>query len=146
MHFDPWETTATVTISAYVDGVAESGTDTLKAELVGNTAYTAGTPSSVDVEIDDPPSGSTLVTVARDQPSIREGETGTFTLTRTGGDTTQELTVNLRVDDTGEYLRGNHYDPAPIYPPRRPSRPTPPRPRCPSPRPTMTATSPQMPG
>ena len=54
--------------------------------------------------------------MARDQPSIMEGETGTFTLTRTGGDTTQELTVNLRVDDSGEYLRGNHYDPAPVIP------------------------------
>ena len=114
--FPAWETTITYTVSAYVDGVTEDGTDTLKAELVGNRFYTPGTPNSADVEIDDPPAGSTLVTVARDQPSITEGQTATFTLTRTGGDTTQELTVNLEVEDFRDYLRGNHWEPAPEIP------------------------------
>ena len=99
-----------------MDGVTEDGTDTMKAELVSNRFYTPGTPNSADVEIDDPPAGSTLVTLTRDQPSIREGQTGTFTLTRTGGDTTQELTVNLKVDDFRDYLRGNHWEPAPEIP------------------------------
>ena len=117
VQFDPWETTATFTISAYVDGVDEPGTDTLKARItmVGE-GYATGTPHEVDVEIDDPPRGSALITLAEDQPSITEGQTGAFTLTRAGGDTTQELTVNLRVDDNGDYLRGNHWDAAPDIP------------------------------
>ena len=117
VQFDPWETTATFTISAYVDGVDESGTDALKARITTpGTGYATGTPHEVDVEIDDPPRGSTLITLVRDQASITEGQTATFTLTRTGGDTTQELTVDLRVDDNGEYLRGNHWDAAPDIP------------------------------
>ena len=117
VQFDPWETTATFTISAYVDGVDESGTDALKARITTPGAgYATGTPHEVDVEIDDPPRGSTLITLVRDQASITEGQTATFTLTRTGGDTTQELTVDLRVDDNGEYLRGNHWDAAPDIP------------------------------
>ena len=116
-HFPAWETTIDYTVSAYVDGVTEDGTDTLKAELVGNIFYMPGTPSSADdVEIDDPPTGSAIITLARDQASITEGQTGTFTLTRTGGDTTQELTVNLQVEDFRDYLRGNIWDPAPEIP------------------------------
>ena len=117
VQFDPWETTASFTISAYVDGVDESGTDVLKASITTpGDGYANGTPHEVDVEIDDPPSGSALITLARDQASITEGQTATFTLTRTGGDTTQELTVNIRVGDNGDYLRGNHWDAAPDIP------------------------------
>ena len=117
VQFDAWETTATFTISAYVDGEEETGTDALKAKIDSASAgYTTGTPGEVDVEINDPPANTALITMARDQPSIAEGQTGTFTLTRTGGDTTQELTVNLRVDDNGDYLRGNQWDPAPDLP------------------------------
>ncbi len=117
MQFDPWETTKSFTISAYVDNVDESGTDTLKAgiTMVGER-YETGTPHEVDVEIDDPPRDRALITLAENQPSITEGQTATFTLTRTGGDTTQELTVDLRVDDNGDYLRGNHWDTAPDIP------------------------------
>ena len=117
VQFDPWETTKSFTISAYVDNVDESGTDTLKARItmVGE-GYAEGDPHEVDLEIDDPPRGRALITLARDQASITEGQTGTFTLTRTGGDTTQELTVNLRVIDNGDYLRGNHWDAAPDIP------------------------------
>ena len=117
VQFDPWETTASFTISAYVDGVDESGTDALKARITTPGAgYATGTPHEVDLEINDPPRGSTLITLVRDQASITEGQTATFTLTRTGGDTTQELTVDLRVDDNGDYLRGNHWDAAPDIP------------------------------
>ena len=117
VQFDPWETTATFTISAYVDGVDETGTDVLSASIMSVSAgYEKGTPDEVDVEIDDPPVNTALITVARDQASITEGQTAKFTLTRAGGDTTQELTVNLRVDDNGGYLRGNHWDAAPDIP------------------------------
>ena len=117
VQFDPWKTTATFTITAYVDGVDEAGTDALKARITTPGAgYATGTPHEVDVEIDDPPRDSALITLARNQASITEGQTATFTLTRAGGDMTQELTVNIRVDDNGDYLRGNHWDAAPDIP------------------------------
>ena len=42
--------------------------------------------------------------------------TSTISFTRSGGDTTQELTINVRVDDDNGYLRGNYWDPAPEIP------------------------------
>ena len=117
VQFDPWETTAKFTISAYVDGVDEAGTDALKARITTVPAgYETGTPHEVDLEINDPPRGNALITLARNQASITEGQTATFTLTRAGSDMTQELTVNIRVDDNGDYLRGNHWDAAPDIP------------------------------
>ena len=118
-YFPPWVTTITYTVSAYVDGVAEDGTDTLKASVVGNEFYGKGTPSSADVEINDPPSDSTLVTMSASPTSLQEGgpqDTSTITFTRAGGDTTQELTINVGVEDPHNFLRGNLYDPAPDIP------------------------------
>ena len=46
----------------------------------------------------------------------RGRQTATFTFTRTGGDTTQALTVDIRVDDSHGFLRGNHWEPAPDIP------------------------------
>ncbi len=114
--FDPWETTKTLNVSAYVDGVAEDGTDTLKAELFGNMSYSRGSPSSVDVEINDPPANSTLITIAASPTTIDEGGTSTVTFTRTGGDNTDELTIDIEFDDHFGYLRGNHWDPEPDLP------------------------------
>ena len=48
-------------------------------------------------------------------PLLREGAV-TVTFTRTGGDTTQPLTVDIQVDDPDERLRGNHWDPVPSIP------------------------------
>ena len=113
-HFPAWQTTITFTVSAYVDSVTEDGTDTLKAKLIGNELfYRPGTPNTADVEIDDPPAGSALVTIAGSPTNIAEGESSTLTFTRTGGDTTQELTIDLDIEDDYAYLRGNHWDPAP---------------------------------
>ena len=112
-HFPAWQTTITFTVSAYVDGVTEDGTDTLKAKLVRSGFYMPGTPNSADVEIDDPPAGSTLVTIAGSPTNIAEGESSTLTFTRTGGDTTRELTIDLEIEDDYAHLRGNHWDPAP---------------------------------
>ena len=120
--FKAWETSTTYSISAYVDSVAEDGTDTLKT-VISNTGfgYEPGSPKRADVEINDPSSGSTLVTVLASPTSIvhRRGgsqNTSTISFTRSGGDTTQELTINVRVDDDNGYLRGNYWDPAPEIP------------------------------
>ena len=115
--FGPWETLKTFEVYPYVDGEVEDS-DILRAEIVtiSGSRYTEGIPNQIDIEINDPPSGSTLVTVARDQNSIVEGQSGSFTFTRTGGDTASELTVNIRVDDPNEHLRGNHWDAPPDLP------------------------------
>ena len=117
VRFEPWETLKTIEVYPYVDGEVEA-TDILLADIVtiSGSRYAEGTPNQVEVEINDPPSGSTIVTVARDQNSIAEGQSGSFTFTRTGGDAATELTVNIRVDDPNDHLRGNHWDPAPVIP------------------------------
>ena len=56
------------------------------------------------------------MTVAANPTSVVEGGSSTITFTRTGGDTTQPLTVNILVDDPDDRLRGNHWDPAPSIP------------------------------
>ena len=117
-----WEDDAEFTVYPYVDGVDEPGADQLTADIHsigqvdGADRYTEGSPNNIAVEINDPPSGSALVTVAANPTSVVEGGSTTVTFTRTGGDTAQPLTVNLRVDDPDERLRGNHWDPAPSIP------------------------------
>ena len=119
---EAWRGHAEFTVYPYVDGVAETGADQLIAEIIsisqvdGADRYTEGLPNTIDVEINDPPSGSSAVTVAVNPDSVVEGGSTTVTFTRTGGDTTQPLTVNIHVDDPDDRLRGNHWDPAPSHP------------------------------
>ena len=49
-----------------------------------------------------------VITVGTDQTSIPEGTRAIYTLTRTGGDLTQPLTVSLVVTDLGQFMRGNY--------------------------------------
>ena len=116
--FEPWEVVS-FSVYPYVDEVAEPGTDELNATIrpISNSRYSRGTPySDPRVEIDDPPSGSAFVSLSGTPATIAEGESATFTFTRTGGDTTQPLTVDIRVDDPQDFLRGNHWDTAPDIP------------------------------
>ena len=62
------------------------------------------------------PAAARSSAVAANPTSIVEGGSATVTFTRTGGDTAQPLTVNIRVDDPDERLRGNHWDAAPVIP------------------------------
>ena len=119
---EAWRGHAEFTVYPYVDGVAEPVADELIADIVsisqvdGANRYTEGSPNTINVEINDPPSGSAIVTVAANPTSVVEGGNSTITFTRTGGDTTQPLTVNIQVDDPDERLRGNHWDTAPSIP------------------------------
>ena len=114
----PWEPTATLTVHAFTDEDAEPGADRLRARItsVSGGGYTRETDTPVNVEINDPPSSSAAVTLAVDNTGITEGQSATFTLTRTGGDTAQPLAVDIRVDDDHGYLRGNHWEAAPEIP------------------------------
>ena len=119
---EAWRGHAEFTVYPYVDGEAEAGVDQLIADILsisqinGANRYREGSPNTINVEINDPPSGSTFVTVAANPTSVVEGGSTTVTFTRTGGDTTQPLTVNIQVDDPDNRLRGNHWDPAPSIP------------------------------
>ena len=114
----PWEPTAALTVYAYVDTEAEPGADRLRARItsVAGGDYERETGDFIAVEINDPPGTSAAVALTVDNTGINEGQTATFTFTRTGGDTAQPLTVNIRVDDNHGFLRGNHWDPAPEIP------------------------------
>ena len=115
--FEPWEDSISFSVYPYVDRVAEAGADQLKAEIknVGGARYTVGNPYTATVNIDDPPTDAVPVTLSASTNSINEGGSATFTLTRTGT-TTADLVVDVRVDDPSDFLRGNHWDPAPAIP------------------------------
>ena len=117
----PWKRDAEFIVYPYVDGEAEDS-DRLDADIQsigqvdGVSRYTEGSPNQFYVDITDPPSNSTLVTVAANPTSVVEGGSSTVTFTRIGGDTAQPLTVNILVDDPDDRLRGNHWDTAPVIP------------------------------
>ena len=119
---EAWRGHAEFIVYPYVDEVAEAGADQLIADIVsisqvdGANRYREGSPNMINVEIDDPPSGSTLVTLDANPDSVIEGGSTTVTLTRTGGDTAQPLTINIQVDDPDDRLRGNHWDLPPAVP------------------------------
>ena len=112
-----WETIAKFSVYPYVDGVEETDTDALNAIIETlSSPYTMGSPFGASIEINDPPSGSAFVTLSVTPSSVAEGDAATFTFTRSGGDTTAPLTVNIRVDDPEDFLRGSHWDTEPDFP------------------------------
>ena len=114
--FQPWESEMQFGVFPYVDNEVEAA-DQLHAEVQQTgSRYSEGSPYTAIVDIEDPPSGSALVSLSGTPTSMAEGESATFTFTRTGGDTTQPLTVDIRVDDPMGFLRGNHWDEEPDIP------------------------------
>ena len=115
--FEPWESTATLSVVAYVDTeTEEDGPDPLEASLTdAGTGYLIGNAAAVVVEINDPPNGSTIVDITSYPDIVDEGDVAVFTLTRSG-DTSSNLTVTLEYQDVHELLRGNHWEPAPQLP------------------------------
>ena len=115
--FKPWQSTASLSVLAYVDGEAEENDDdTLEAALndVG-TGYQIGNADALVVEINDPPDSIPIVDISSYPEVVDEGDDAVFTLTRSG-DTSPEVTVNIRFEDRHELLRGNHWEPAPDLP------------------------------
>ena len=115
--FKPWQSTATLSVLAYVDGEAEENeNDTLEAALndVG-TGYQIGNADALMVEINDPPDSIPIVDISSYPEVVEEGDDAVFTLTRSG-DTSPEVTVDIRFEDNYEVLRGNHWEPAPDLP------------------------------
>ena len=115
--FKPWQSTATLSVLAYVDGEAEENdNDTLEAALndVG-TGYQIGNADALVVEINDPPDSIPIVDITSYPAVVDEGDVAIFTLTRSG-DTSPEVTVDIRFEDSYELLRGIIGSPRPTYP------------------------------
>ena len=111
--FDPGSDTATLTVTTDFDGVPESS-DSLDAVISPEegSPYRNGDPGQASVAITDV---ARVVTITADQTTVTEGDTVTFTLTRTGP-TTKAVVVNVSVSDPGSFLRGNHWQPNPVLP------------------------------
>ena len=111
--FEANSDTATLTVTTDFDGVPESS-DSLNAVISPEegSSYRNGDPGQAAVAITDV---ARVVTIAADQTTVTEGDTATFTLTRTGP-TTKAVVVNVSVTDPGSFLRGNHWQPDPVLP------------------------------
>ncbi len=112
---EPWQDTATLTVTAYVDGVSEPGFDPLEVNITDvGSGYRKASPSSATVQIDDPPGNIPIIGISSSIGTVAEGGSADYTITRSG-DLSSSVTVNLRYDDPHELLRGNHWDPPPYY-------------------------------
>ena len=109
----------TFEVVAYVDGVDESAeaSHILKAKLVASSdgSYTLDAQDEAQFTVLDPPSAMPRISIAKDSTSIAEGDAASFTLTRTG-DTASPLTVQVSVDDTSGFTRGDYWEPPPMLP------------------------------
>jgi Kelch motif/Calx-beta domain len=81
------------------DDTLDEGPETAKLTIASGTGYTIGTASAsiavIGAEPDPGPGTPTVSMTATDNSATEGGDTGTVRFTRTGGDTTQPLTVNL---------------------------------------------------
>ena len=102
------------------DDDSESTSHTLNAQVMApdDGSYQVGTQDMASIGILDQPTDGSIpvVRVQRGKTSVTEGETITLTFTRTGGDTTQPITVDVEVYDPGDFLRGDYWDAPPVIP------------------------------
>jgi hypothetical protein len=96
-------TTATATITP-VDDLAVEGNETVVATVSTDSIYTVGSPNAATVTIADNDGTKPTVTVtASDADASEPGtNTGAFTFTRAGGDTSIALTVYFTVSGTAK--------------------------------------------
>ena len=100
---------ATLTITPDSDGVVESGNDWLQVEVDEVSGpYRRGWPWQIGITIKEP----SPVTITAAPTSITEGESVTFTVTRSGS-LDEGLMLGLDISDPGHFLRGNDWNPAP---------------------------------
>src|SRR5207237_1035028 len=99
---------ATVTVTP-IDDTQVEGNETEVLTISTEAGYTVGSPSSATVTIHDNDQGPSLPTVtvtASDANASESGDTGAFTITRTGG-TASALTVNYSLN--GSASNGSDY-------------------------------------
>jgi len=100
-------TSATITVTP-IDDATDEPPETVIVTLSASSDYNVGAPGSATVTIadDDPPS----VTITSSDPNASETgpDPATFTITRTDGDTSSDLTVNYTVSGTA--VSGSDYN------------------------------------
>ena len=104
--FQAGSDTAALSVATEDDSVDEPD-GVITAAVGAGTGYTAGTPSSAAVTVEDndePPADAPSVTIAADAASVVEGTAAEFTLTRTIS--TDALTVTVSVSETGSAISG----------------------------------------
>ena len=76
---EPGQNTATLTVTAYVDGVSETGFDPLDVDITDvGSGYQRGNPSRATVEINDPPGSSAIIGISSSFGTAPEGGFATF--------------------------------------------------------------------
>ena len=110
---------ATLRVAAYRDTRTDAANTTLKAQIqaASDSSYSVSSTDLATVEVIDYGSSPPLpvVSIARVAASITEGDSAEFQLTRSG-DTATAVTVDIRVEDPGNLLRGDLWDPPPQIP------------------------------
>jgi hypothetical protein len=102
MSFLPGQATVNVTVDAMADNLVE-GSETAVATLQPGMGYIVGGPSTAQVTIVDDPA---VVSIAATDPLATEpmGNAAQFTVSRTGGNLQQSLTVPLSYSGTAQHL------------------------------------------
>jgi hypothetical protein len=100
------QTSTTITITPLFDTTIE-GNETVILSLASSTNYTIGSANTATIKIQDTVNLPTVTIVATDatatEPSLSllpPTDTGLFTITRSGGDISVPLTVNLSIGGT----------------------------------------------
>ena len=106
----PGETRATLLVPT-VGSTNDSNHGWIRAVVQGHSTYDQGQSREANVTIRAAVVDDVIVSIAASVSTIAEGDNAEFTLTRTG-DTASTLTVTVRVEDPGQAMRGNHWDPA----------------------------------
>jgi len=102
------ETAITIPITPLFDTLVE-GNETVVLSLASSSNYTIGSANTATVTIQDTVNLPTVTIVATDatatepiSSSVSATDTGLFTITRSGGDLSQPLTVNLSIGGTAQ--------------------------------------------
>ena len=121
--FAPAAATVGLKVNAWTDLWPESTAQTLLAQIqtAANSEYSVGSPDTASTAVTDVNgdlSDAATITIDSPQTSPQEGSGNNvnFRFTRSGGGTTQPLTIDIRVEDPDGALRGNHWDTPPDMP------------------------------
>ena len=115
---------ATLSVLSYIGARLDAGVLELKAQVLPSTdgSYQVGIQDTATVEVLDlqgtvPPTGLTAIGLWSGQASITEGWLAplTFRVNRYG-ETSEPLSVGVKIEDPQGVLRGNHWDPPPLLP------------------------------
>ena len=88
---EPWQDTATLTVTAYVDGVSQPGFDPLEVNITDvGSGYQMGNPSRATIEINDPPGSSAIIGISSSIRDCAGGRTCRPSPSRRSGDLSSE--------------------------------------------------------